>query len=312
MPIVDPSSELIQPYDFRRPPWISRQRRAVLDGVHERLTAELERLVTQAVRPEVSVEIGDSLQVAFSDWRSGISTPITAFVAPLGPEQGGEVALLFEPTLACRLVDRMLGGSGDVTNRPAALTAVEQAVLGKLADRLLGATSDAYREVAVFTPGQSRYESIAESLAIVEPHERLLVVEMAIVVGTDRGVVTLVLPASRIARFAAGKSGEIDPLPQPAAEVRASIARVLLGARVPVRARLTSLRLTARESARLSVGQVYAAPHIFAGTVEIDFNGKPAFFGALGKNEERVALRLLERADSAASPPRLLRRMDNL
>lgn len=282
----------------------------MLDGLHERLASELERLLTAAVRPTVTVEIGEVAQVAFSDWRTGLGTPITAFIAPLAPGEGGEAVLLFEPALACRLVDRMLGGAGAIADRPAVLTQLEQAILGRLVTRMLAVIRECYRDVATFTPAAVRHEAIAESLAMVDRHERILTVEIAVTIGDDRGLITFALPATRIAQFAQGRVGEPNALPQPAAHVRTAIERVLLGARVPVSARLTALRLTARESARLAVGQVYAAPHIFAGTVEIDFNGKPAFFGALGKNEERVALRLLERAGGAASPPRLLRRMD--
>lgn len=313
MPVVNPALVEVQPYDFRRPPWISRDRRAVLDGVHERITSELERVVGAAVRPAVSVALGDVSQLAFSEWRRPLVTPITAFVAPLAAGEGGEALVLFEPALGCRIADRMLGGSGgNLDDRTPTLTELEQAIVGRLAGGVLQTVRAGYVDVAPFTPGAVRHEAIVESLAIVDRHERVLVLEFSVTIDEVAGAMTVVLPATRIARFAHGRSGDGEvPTATPTA-TRAAIERVLRSARVPVRARLSSLRLTARESARLEVGQVFAAPHIFAGTVEIDFDGKPAFIGALGKNEERVALRLLERAGGAITPSRLLRRMDPL
>jgi len=311
VPIIDPTSVEVLPYDFRRPPWLSREKRAVLRGVHDRIAAELERVITAAIRPEVAVTVADASQVAFSDWKRELRTPVTAFVAPLGAGEGGESVLLLEPALAYRLVDRMLGGSGVVAGRTAALTELEQAILRDLAARIIHAIRDGYSEIAEFKPGEPRHESIAESLDIAARHERLVTIDVNVSVGEDGGTMSFVLPALRLARFAQDRLEEPAALPTPPGQARIAIQKVLLGARVDVGARLTSLRLTARDSARLAAGQILASPHVFAGTVEIDFNGKAAFFGAIGTNEERVALRLLGPAGISTSPPRLLRRMDD-
>jgi flagellar motor switch protein FliM len=311
VPIVDPTSVEVLPYDFRRPPWLSKEKRAVLRGVHDRIAAELERIVAAAVRPDVAVVVSDASQVAFSDWKRELTTPVAAFVTPLSAGEGGESALIIEPALAYRIVDRMLGGTGAVAGRTAALTELEQVILGDLASRIVHAIRDGYRDLAEFSPGESRFESIAESLDIVARHERLVTFDVKVTIGEDSGTMSFTLPAARLARFAQDRLEEPDALPTPPGMARGAIEKVLLTARVDVGARLTSLRLTARDGARLAPGQIFAAPHVFAGTVEIDFNGKPAFHGAIGTNEERVALRLLGPAGISTSPPRLLRRMDD-
>src|SRR5690606_25543502 len=107
------SSEDIQPYDFRRPPWISRERRAVLEGVHTKLTPALDRLLTAALRRPVRVMVHDAAQVSFGDWRRNQVTPVVAYLIPLASGEGGNALVRLAVGLAHQLLDALLGGSGD-------------------------------------------------------------------------------------------------------------------------------------------------------------------------------------------------------
>ncbi|HPF62202.1 MAG TPA: hypothetical protein PLI93_09110, partial [Gemmatimonadales bacterium] len=69
MPLVAEGTAEVVPYDFRRPRWIGRDRRAILDGVHQRMLPGLERVLTRIVRVPAEVTLRDAAQVAFGDWR---------------------------------------------------------------------------------------------------------------------------------------------------------------------------------------------------------------------------------------------------
>lgn len=298
----------VQPFDFRRPPWISSERRAVLDGAHERMIPSLERVLTTSIGTAITLTVNDTCQLAFGDFRRGLTSPVSAFVIPLGPDEGGEGLLRLDTALAHQLVDRALGGSGEPGERPATLTPLEQSVLAGVLTPWVAAIQDGYREVAPFTPGQLRFEAVAESLAMVPRHERVLVLTCRLASEGMDGDITLVLPAACIDGFVRGTPGApraVAPKPE---LTRAAIEQQLRAAVVPVTVRLTGLRLTAREGATLRVGQVLASTHTFHGDVEMHVNGRPRFLGALGRHQGHVGLRILERLDGAAIPPRLLRR----
>jgi flagellar motor switch protein FliM len=308
MPLVADGSEQVTPYDFRRPPWIARDRRAILEGAHQRMLPGLERILTAAVRTPATVTIRDVAQVSFSDWRRGLEAPLTAFVVPLADGEGGDGLLVLQPSLAHQLVDLALGGAGEPGERPAALTPLEQAILGQLMTDLVVGIRDGYREVAPFTPGALRFEEIVESLSIVDAHERLLLLECTVAAGALGGELVLALPAVRIDGFVRGTPGAMPAAPSPPDAVRQQVERQLRGASLPVTVRLSGFRLTAREGASLRVGQVLESNHVFQGNVELHINGRPRFLGALGRNQGHVGLRILERLDGALMPTRLLRR----
>src|SRR5690606_23757503 len=179
MPLVAEGTAEVGPYDFRRRRWIGRDRRAILEGVHQRMLPGLERVLTRIVRVPAEVTLRDAAQVAFGDWRRHLVAPLTAFVVPLAAGEGGDGLVVVQPALAHRLVDCALGGSGDPGDRPAALTPLEQGVLGGVVTDLVAAIREGYREVAPFTPAALRFEEITESIEIVDRHERLLLLEFA-------------------------------------------------------------------------------------------------------------------------------------
>jgi len=308
MPLVAEGTAEVVPYDFRRPRWIGRDRRAILDGVHQRMLPGLERVLTRIVRVPAEVTLRDAAQVAFGDWRRHLVAPLTAFVVPLAAGEGGDGLVVVQPALAHRLVDCALGGSGDPGDRPAALTPLEQGVLGGVVTDLVAAIREGYREVAPFTPAALRFEEITESIEIVDRHERLLLLEFAVAAGELTGEFVLALPAVRIDGFVRGTPGSAPAATPPADVVLQQVERQLRGASVPVTVRLSGFRLTAREGASLRVGQVLESNQVFQGTVELHLNGRPRFLGALGRQQGHVGLRILERLEGAPLPTRMLRR----
>lgn len=298
----------VEPFDFRRPPWISRERRAVLDGAHELMVPGLERLLSAALGGATTVEIVAATQLGFGEWRRALTSPVVTYVVPLASDQGGDGLLHLEAPLAFGLVDRLLGGGGECADRSTPLTPLEQAVLADMLARYIAQWQAGYRELAPFTPGALRFESVAESLAIVARHERVFVVDAEITCDRVAGRMSWLLPASRIEGFVQGTAGITPPPPPTAEQLHAALERELRAAAVPIAVRLTGLRLTARDGAALRVGQVLASNHTFQGDVELHVNGRPRFRGALGRQQGHVGLRILERLEGAAPPSRLLRR----
>lgn len=302
----------VVPFDFRRPPWISRERRAVMDGIHVRLLPSLAQLLTGELGRPATLQIRDLAQVTFGDWRLGLPAPCVAFLVPLGPGTAGEGLVTVEPTLALQLIDLLFGGRGDIGNRPRALTALEQGVLGQMLDRFLAAFRDGYREIVALTPGPARFEEIVERIAIVERHDRIFLLEFEIQAGEVRGPLTLCLPATQLAGFVADGPAAAGSRAVPAEPARALLEAHVRAARVPVVVRLPGLQLSARDSATLAPGQVLETSQLFHGTVELHVSGRRLFQGALGRHQGHVGLRVLGPVEATSfTPPRVMRRTES-
>jgi flagellar motor switch protein FliM len=295
-------------YDFRRPPWIGRDRRAVLDGIHARLFPALGQLLTNHVRQTATLTLREAVQVTFDEFRTRLSTPATAFIVPL-PGDAGDGLVVLEPALAMVLVDRLFGGDGEPGERPASLTPLEQAVLGQLVTSFLTALRKGYHEVATFTPGAIRFEEIVERITVVDRHDRVYLLDFELQLGASSGAFSICLPAALLTDFVLGEGAlALPPSSEPA---RHLVEAHLRAAQVPVVVRLPGFRIAARDGATLAPGQVLETNHSFHGNVELHVNGRRLFLGALGRHQGHVGLRVLAPVDSTTpTPSRVMRRTD--
>jgi flagellar motor switch protein FliM len=307
------TSETVVPCDFRRPAWISAERRTVLDGVHARLAPAMAHALATLLRMPVDVAIAEAGQRTFADWRSEQPRPCAAFVCAL--EDGGppEAAWMFPASLARRLVDRQLGGRGAAVTDPAPLTTLEQAVLDVVVRELWRVLATGYRDVARLAPGAGRFEDTPASLRFQEDYDRAYVLTLSVQLDTKGGgepePLVACLPARRLEAFLRGMPVDAPAeVAAPGPPPRALIDAHLRAARVPVVACLPGFQLAARDGAALAVGDLLETTQAFEGAVELHALGHRLFLATLGRQQSHVGLRLHEPLRTPPAPPRLLRR----
>jgi flagellar motor switch protein FliM len=307
------TSEPVVPCDFRRPAWISAERRTVLDGVHARLAPAFAHAISSLLRLPVEVAVSEAGQRTFADWRSEQSRPCVGFVSAL--EEGGapEAAWMFTPSLARRVVDRQLGGRGGIAADPAPLTMLEQAVLDVVVRELWRVLAAGYRDVARLAPGAARFEDTPASLRFQGDYDRAYVLTLAVTLDTKGGgdpePLAVCLPARRLEAFLRGLPLDAPPdVVTAGPPPRALIEAHLRAARIPLVACLPGFQLAARDGAALRVGDLLETPQTFEGAVELHALGHRLFHATLGRQQGHVGLRLHEPLRTPPAPPRLLRR----
>jgi flagellar motor switch protein FliM len=312
MPLLR-SSEGVTPYDFRRPTWISAERRTVLESVHQRLSAAMEHALSALLRTPTGVTPLPAEQRTFADWRGDLPRPCVAYLSTL--EEGGalEAAWLIDPTLARRMVDRQLGGRDEVPATIPPLSALEQTVLGLAVRELWRVTAPGYRDVARLTPGEPRFEDTPASLRFLGEYDRAVLIDFAVHFGAEATPpvpgLTLCLPARRLDAFRQGLPPDTPPTPAvESANVRAILETHLRAARVPLVACLSGFQIAARDGARLAPGDLLETTLAFEGAVELHAAGRRLFLASLGRQHGHVGLRLHEPLRTPPAPPRLLRR----
>lgn len=312
MPILT-TTESVVPCDFRRPAWISAERRTVLDGVHARLAPAMAHALATLLRLPVEVAVAEAGQRTFADWRSEQSRPCVAFLSALDEGGAPEAAWMFTPSLARRLVERQLGGRGAADPEPAPLTTLEQAVLGVVVRELWRVLAAGYRDVARLTPGEGRFEDTPASLRFQAEYDRSYVLTLMVTLGGEGAgapePLVVCLPARRLEAFLRALPLDAPPEAVVAGPApRALIEAHLRAARIPVVACLPGFQLAARDGAALAVGDLLETTQAFEGAVELHALGRRLFLATLGRQQGHVGLRLHEPLRTPPSPPRLLRR----
>jgi flagellar motor switch protein FliM len=232
--------------------------------------------------------------VLFSEYALSLTSPCAVFLFTIGGRAEGSGALDLGSDFAFHLIDRMLGGQGDteVFDRP--LTPLEQAVLKSITERLVHLLREAWADHAAFAPVITGYTSDSKAIDIAGRDHLVLVMSLDVRTANRSATISVCLPMASLEAFLGERAAaRTQPAARPAHDPsRRHAASGLKGARVTVSARLPSLRLTARELARLAEGQVLHTGSTVDTPVEIHVNGRPCWLATPGQVRRRIALRV--------------------
>lgn len=284
----------VAPYNFVRPPRVSRDRRSALEAVHARFALALQAFLMSRLRTTIDVTVVGVEQVQFSEFVLSLASPCAAFVFKTGGALEGHGVIDLDPGFAYHLVDRLFGGPGEPEPLDRGLTALEQTVVRSVTERLLGILKDAWQEQLAIAPEITGFEADPETLQIANHEDHVLVANFEVRSGSYQGPIAICLPMGALESFLQDRS----PVRLAARGARRDgrrrtlVESTLQHAHVSVSARLPLLRLTALEIARLAPGQILHTGSTTESDIEVHVNGRLRFVGALGQVRRRIGLRV--------------------
>lgn len=286
----------VVPYNFVRPPRVSRERRSALENVHSRFALALQAMLSSRLRTTIDVTVASVEQVLFSEFLMSLDKPCASFVFKAGAHDDSGGVIDLSADFAYCLVDRMFGGTGEPAKIERGLTPLEQTVVRSVAERMVGLLRDAWQEHLPLAAEVQAFESDPDAIRIANPDDHVLVASVEIKAPSFTGLIAICLPMGLLESFfqdrsavrLAAKGTQRDHAS------RVHLESCLQHARVVVSARLPALRLTTREVAHLEVGQVLHTGSTADAGVEVHVNGRLRFIGALGQVRRHVGLRITQ------------------
>ncbi len=299
----------VLPYNFLRPPRISKDRRVQLESIFARIALSMQSMLSTRLRTPLDVTCSIE-QATFSEYVLSVANPCAAFVFSLGGPKGGQGVLDLSVDLAFFVVDRVFGGPGEVIPMQRGLTPLERTVSRGVVDKVLGVFKEAWTEQIAFEPEVVGFESTPEMLQIAALEDNVLVAHLEVRAGQFAALVALCIPLLALESFLSDKgiAGRGPGNRQDVSSAqRASVETVVLGSQVDVIARFPMLQLAAREVAGLRVGQIIQTTQPIDGPVELHVNGSRRFLGQLGQHRRMLGLRITDsvevRSGSASRRP---------
>ena len=296
----------VLPYNFLRPPRISKDRRATLEAVHSRFVLTVQSYLSSRLRTPTDVTLTSVEQATFGEFLFSLATPCTAYVFELGDSSGSQGVIDLGSALSFQIIDRMFGGYGDGEELTRALTKLEQTVVAGVVERVLAQYRDAWGELLPMAPEVSSFESVPETLQIASREDNVVVANLDVKVGPAAGFLTICLPLSALEAFLQDKSKAVVSSGRASTEKRDAeiplIEATVRKAHIPITVCFPSLRLRGRDATRLAVGQVLHTGRPLDTPVEIHLNGKPQFLGTLGRRDGFVGVSLTRQLPLGHTP----------
>lgn len=295
-----PAAEVV-PYNFLRPPRISKDRRVQLESIFSRIALSMQSMLSSRLRTPMDVTCNIE-QATFSEYVLSLANPCAAFVFELGGAEGGQGVVDLSIDLAFYIVDRVFGGPGEVVAMQRGLTPLERTVSRGVVEKLLSVFREAWAEHISFVPEITGFESTPEMLQIVSVEDNVLVATFEVRTNQFSALVAMCIPMLALDAFLGDKGAGRGPInrQQLTPVQRATVETAVRGSQVDIVARFPMLRLAAREVAGLKVGQIIQTTQPIDGPVELHVNGSRRFIGQLGQYRRMLGLRISAMVDGGA------------
>lgn len=304
VPLAPVVSDDIIPYNFSRPPRVSKDRRASLESIYTRYALSMQGMLSSMLRSPVDVLVNSIEQAMLSEFILSLGTPCAAFIFTIGNRLGGEGAMDLSTDFSFHLVDRLFGGPGDSASLGRPLTVLEQGVVRNVADRSVLLLKEAWADHLPMSPQVGSFEANPDMLQITSREDNVLVTSLEIRSSNFNGLITLCLPMAALETFlqekSSGRSNSRTVNPDAIAN-RLMVEGSLQHASVEVAARFPQLWMDARALSEMVPGRVLHSGQATDGALELHINDRLRYIGSLGQVSQHLGVRITEHVNKPAA-----------
>ncbi|PIE54274.1 MAG: flagellar motor switch protein FliM [Dethiosulfovibrio peptidovorans] len=286
----------IKGYDFRRPDKFSKDQLRAIQMIHESFSRQLTTSLSTMVRSIVTCEVASVDQVAYDEFIRSMVQPTVMGVLEMYPLEGNAVVEM-NPNLVFAIIDRLLGGKGELFGKPRDLTDIESTVIERVFMRMLELFEDSWSTVVDV---RFRFESMESNpffVQICPGTDMVLLVTLRLCVGDVEGMVSLCIPyfvmepvmdklSSQIWFASTGRNKDQDSKPY----LEASINDV----KVPISLELGDTVLSLSDIMGLQLGDVIRLDSLVDDPVQVRVGTQLKFFAKPGTLGGRYSVEVVE------------------
>lgn len=282
-----------QPYDFRQPSFLSPHQMRRMRMRHETFLRSLSARLSLYLRLEFGVQMTRLHTVPFQKFVDELASPTHLTLFKAEPLRG--ICLLdLPPRLGLTIVDRLLGGPAHSISLERELSEIELALLNQAVGILLEEWCGQWAPVTDLRPEVLGHENNGRFLQSSSPDTVMLVVAVEARLGDCVEQMQFAFPCRTLEPLVGALNAISDKTEEPpAARPRPSRWNPALShVRVPVVAEWQNLRLTARQLATLTPGDVLPLSPEQSNDVKVRLASVTRFNGRLGSAGDRLAVQL--------------------
>lgn len=284
----------IRSHDFRQSGFLAPSELRRIRLRHEQFIRALAARVAIFLRLEFTVQLAKVQIVGYQKFTESLSnqTHITLFrIDPLK----GVGLLIISPRLGLSLVDRLLGGPGQMPQTPRDLSEIEIALTDQLATLVLGEWCNHWPEMKDLRPVLLGHENNSRFLQTAPPDTSMLILTMDAGIGDVLEPVQLAFPYATVEPLMRQLSPAMpETEPTPARPGKLAWNPEFDDVKVTATAQWEGLKISAAQITRMRLGDVLMLGPDCASQVQFRLSHIPKFLGKPGMCAGKWAVQLTD------------------
>lgn len=284
----------IRNYDFARPSKFSKDHLRTLENIFDSYSRLITTYLTGYLRTTVAVEVLNAEQITYSEFSNSLSNPVIFSVLEFSPLKGS-VILEMSAMTGFAVIDRVLGGPGEVLRKMRDFSEIEKILIERVITQLLSFLIEPWESVTTIKPRLNNLETSSQFSTIMSPNEMVALVTLVIKVGEVEGFIHFCLPhfvlepiISRLnTRFwYSTVEDEYHDM------YKDSVEKQLETTQIPIRAILGRTTFTVNDFVALQIGDIVTLDSFATSDLDVMVGNLLKFHAKPGTSKSKSALQI--------------------
>ncbi len=184
----------VKVYDFNHPDRFSKDQIRTMHNLHDHFARIFSISLSAFLRTIVEVKLVSVDQISYEEFIRSIPNPTSLNIINMDPLEG-KALIELSPTLSFPVVDRLMGGAGNVFKKNRELTEIEQTIIEKVLYRAFDCLHEAWANVLPLNLSLEQSETNPQLLMqLYLPSEMVILMTFEVTMGEISGTLSFCIP----------------------------------------------------------------------------------------------------------------------
>jgi flagellar motor switch protein FliM len=288
--------DTVRCYDFKTANRFTKEQIRAVNVVFKNFGYQLSNYFMGTLRANSEAEVLSIEEMSFNEFNNSVPSPVIIGVVNTVPFSG-PVILELTKEISYSIINRVLGGTKEVSSENRQFTEIELAIMERVLWQLLKYLDEAWSKMMDVRSTLEKIETSMQFAQVVDVNETVLMVTLNITIGTESGLMGICLPHQALEPFMKSISmkmicsGKINTAVSAQPE---KIKGSIVSSPIILTSVFNPTPATVRDIMSLREGDVIQLTHKLGEPVIVKYQQIPKYRASLGKYKNNLAVKLLD------------------
>lgn len=287
-------------YNFRRPDKFSKDNLRALRDIHREFSKAISLVLSGYLRMRVEIEIVSVDQLTYEEFVRSMPSPISVGVFEFEPLSGQVLLGISFEVISC-IVNRMLGGVGNIENQTRELTDIEKALAKKVINIIIKSLEDSWNTIIPVTGKFISLDDNYQSIQVATAGEIVALITLEVhISGKHYGLISLCFPYPVLENILSQLTTQHIFQTKgiiATSEERQKMIEKLDTSLVDINVLFGQTDISLKEFLDLKEGDVLKLDNAATEDLIIKVNGERKFYARPGRIKDKICVKVTDRYD---------------
>jgi len=297
---IENEKDKVKRYDFKRPSKFAKDHIRTLNIIHDNYGKALSNLLTRYLRAPFNMELITIEVLTYRDFSNSISNPSILSIIDMNP-LNGSIVLEIPPTIAYAIIDRVLGGYTDSSEKIKDFTEIEISIMENIIMDMLQAMKEPWENIIQLNPVLERIETNPQIAQITSQTDMVILITYKAEIDDMDNFINICIPDLVIDPIVPKLSTKLwfskDESKHYEEQDTAGIKNKIMDTEVPIKTVLGKTKIPFDDIANLQVGDIITLDNNLKEKMSVYIDKELKYLGNPGISNKKYSIKISDVVD---------------